>query len=163
MTKAKSITHPLKCTLEDLYKGKSMKIKIKRKRTSPNDAEKVLECAILKGTPNGHKYFFKGEADEDATKDLKGDVTFIVETEKHKLFKRDGADLLITKTITLVESITGVEFGIKHLNGSSFKVASQEGEVIKPGQIMTLKNLGMPYFKDKTSKKFGNLFILFKV
>lgn len=140
-----------------------MKIKIKRKRTSPNDAEKVLECAILKGTPNGHKYFFKGEADEDATKDLKGDVTFIVETEKHKLFKRDGADLLITKTITLVESITGVEFGIKHLNGSSFKVASQEGEVIKPGQIMTLKNLGMPYFKDKTEKKFGNLFILFKV
>jgi|TARA_B110000305_G_C19304342_1_gene570762 DnaJ-class molecular chaperone len=163
LTKAKSITHPLKCTLEDLYKGKSMKIKIKRKRTSPNDAEKVLECAILKGTPNGHKYFFKGEADEDATKDLKGDVTFIVETEKHKLFKRDGADLLITKTITLVESITGVEFGIKHLNGSSFKVASQEGEVIKPGQIMTLKNLGMPYFKDKTEKKFGNLFILFKV
>lgn len=80
MTKAKSITYPIKCTLEDLYKGKSMKIKITRKRIAqPDGSEKVLECNILKGTPNGHKYFFKGEADEDATKDLKGDVTFIIE------------------------------------------------------------------------------------
>lgn len=62
---------------------------------------KVIECIIDKGSPDGAKYIFHGEADEHPDKEA-GDVVFIVQEQKHETFKRKGADLLITKHITLV-------------------------------------------------------------
>ena len=54
---------------------------------------------------------FKGEADQHPSK-LPGNVVFIVAEQKHDVFKRRGADLLITKEISLIESVCGVDFMI---------------------------------------------------
>lgn len=86
---------------------------------------------------------------------------FIVSQQEHKVFKRRGADLLMTKEITLLESLCGVDFVVNFLDGTKFRVKSEEGQVIKPEQIMTIEEKGMPYHKN--SFKFGNLFIMFKV
>jgi len=59
-----------------------------------------------------------------------GDVVFIVSQEKHKVFKRRGADLLMTKEITVIESICGVNFVVDFLDGSKFNVVSQDGQII---------------------------------
>ena len=77
------------------------------------------------------------------------------------MFKRKGADLLMTKEITLKQAMCGVDFPVKFLDGTEFRVKSEEGHVIKPDQIMTIKEKGMPFHKN--SFKFGNLFIMFKV
>lgn len=90
-----------------------------------------------------------------------GDVIFIVSQQKHELFKRKGADLLLTKEITLLESIVGADFVVNHLDGTPFHIQSAPGQVIQPGQIMTIKGKGMPFHKK--SWEFGNLFIMFKV
>jgi len=163
----KSVIHPISCTLEDLYNGKKTKIKINRNRLVTvgdkkvlQKEKKVLECNVSKGSPDGEKFFFHGEADEHPNKEA-GDVVFIVSQQKHKVFKRRGADLLMTKEITLLESICGVDFVVDFLDGTKFRVKSEEGQVIKPEQIMTIEEKGMPYHKN--SFKFGNLFIMFKV
>lgn len=57
-------------------------------------------------------------------------MVFIVSQEKHKVFKRRGADLLMTKEITVIESICGVNFVVDFLDGSKFNVVSQEGQII---------------------------------
>ena len=67
----------------------------------------------------------------------------------------------MNKDITLLEAITGVDFEVKHLDGTKFRVKSAEGEVIKPGQIMCIEEKGMPFHKK--SWNFGNLFIMFKI
>lgn len=67
----------------------------------------------------------------------------------------------MTKEITLLESLCGVDFVVNFLDGTKFRVKSEEGQVIKPEQIMTIEEKGMPYHKN--SFKFGNLFIMFKV
>jgi DnaJ family protein A protein 2 len=59
-----------------------------------------------------------------------GDVVFIVSQEKHKVFKRRGADLLMTKEITVIEFICGIKFVVDFLDGSKFYVAIQEGQII---------------------------------
>jgi len=47
------------------------------------------------------------------------------------------------------------------LDGTSFRVQSPEGKVIKPDEIWTIKGKGMPFHK--RSWEHGNLFIKFKV
>ena len=67
----------------------------------------------------------------------------------------------MTKEITLLDSIVGADFEIKHLDGTTFRVQSAPGQVIQPEQIMMIKGKGMPFHKK--SWEFGNLFILFKI
>ena len=67
----------------------------------------------------------------------------------------------MTKTITLVEALTGFSFTLKHLDGSSHIIKSEPGQVVKPGDIRTVEDLGMPIMQ--TPYKFGNLFIHLEV
>jgi len=68
---------------------------------------------------------------------------------------------MIEKEILLAEALTGVQFTITHLDGKKVSISSEKGSVVKPNSLMTVKELGMPFFK--TSYQSGNLFILFKV
>ena len=77
------------------------------------------------------------------------------------MFKRKGADLLFHKDITLLESLTGVDFVCEFLDGSKFRIQSQPGQVIKPDSIMTIEDKGLPFHKNPY--KFGNLFVLFNI
>lgn len=224
--KTKSVMHPVGCTLEELYNGKTTRIKITRDRfcekcqgkggdggestqcgvclgsgmilkqemmgfgnfvekksmcdvcdglgevsskiTRCKDCggkcvkqkPKVIEVVIDKGSYDGTKYIFHGESDEAPKKEA-GDIVFVVAEKKHQVFKRKGADLLMNKEISLLEAMCGVDFMVEHLNGEKFRVKTEEGMVIKPDQIMTVPEKGMPFYKN--AYKFGNLFIMFKV
>jgi len=60
---------------------------------------KVLEVMIDKGMKNGQKVVFRGMADEKPNMEA-GDINFIVQEKEHATFKRKGADLLMTKTLS---------------------------------------------------------------
>lgn len=83
--------------------------------------KKVIVCEVDKGAPHAEKYTFHGESDAHPDKEA-GDVVLIVNELPHKTFKRKGADLLIEKEITLLESLTGVDFVVDYLDGTSFRV-----------------------------------------
>lgn len=67
---------------------------------------KVLEVHIDKGMRNNERISFKGMADEVPGMEP-GDVNFIIQEKPHDLFKRKGADLLATKTISLNQALCG--------------------------------------------------------
>ena len=67
----------------------------------------------------------------------------------------------MTKEISVIESICGVNFVVDFLDGTKFNVASQEGQIIQPEQVLTIEDKGMPFHKNPF--KFGNLFIMFKI
>jgi len=54
---------------------------------------------------------------------------------------------LLEKEITLLEALTGVDFVLKHLDGKKIRIKNKPGEVIKPDDIKTVENHGMPYHK----------------
>jgi DnaJ family protein A protein 2 len=121
---------------------------------------KTLKVEIDKGSPNGEKYTIHGEGDE--VPDVEpGDVIIQIREKKHKLFSRKGADLYMEKEITLVEALTGLEFVITHLDGKKIRIKNNQGEVVKPDQLLTVENQGMPFHK-KTYQN-GNLIIQFKI
>jgi len=127
---------------------------------------KVLEVFIEKGMKNGSKISFRGMADEKPNMEA-GDINFIVQEKEHSLFKRKGADLLITKTLSINEALCGFEWIVQHLDGRKIVIQSKPGEVIKPevagGQpfVKVVSGEGMPSLGNPFVK--GNLYVLFRV
>jgi DnaJ family protein A protein 2 len=125
-----------------------------------NQEKKVLEIHVDKGAPDGKRYVFAGESDEVPGVEA-GDVIVEIMVQKHKKFIRKGADLVYNASITLVEALTGFEMLIEHLDGRKIYVKNKEGEVVKPGELKTVKECGMPFFESPF--RFGNLFINFEI
>ena len=69
--------------------------------------------------------------------------------------------MLFEHKITLAEALTGVNFVITHLDGSKIRIKNNPGEVIKPDDLKTVAEKGLPFHKQPY--KFGNLFVMFKV
>eukprot|EP00696_Hemimastix_kukwesjijk_P011698 gnl/Hemi2/24666_TR8300_c0_g1_i1.p1 gnl/Hemi2/24666_TR8300_c0_g1~~gnl/Hemi2/24666_TR8300_c0_g1_i1.p1 ORF type:complete len:424 (+),score=183.43 gnl/Hemi2/24666_TR8300_c0_g1_i1:172-1443(+) len=138
---------------------------IKEKCTQCNGAKtsketKQLEVHIEKGMTHGQKIVFAGEGDQqpDVTP---GDIVIVLQLREHSSFRRDGDDLHMTQTITLVEALCGTKFIITHLDGRKLLVESPAGSVIKPGDTKAIPNEGFPHYKRIFDKGF--LFVKFDV
>ena len=90
-----------------------------------------------------------------------GDVIIEIRIKKHDIFERTGADLTMTKDISLLEALTGFQLLITHLDGRKVLITSKKGEIVKPGMMKTVKECGMPFYDHPT--RFGNLYIKFNV
>lgn len=113
---------------------------------------------IDKGMEHGQKITFRGKADEAPDADA-GDLTIVLQTKKHPVFRRDGDDLYITKRISLVEALTRQQLTITHLDG---RVLVAEGAgVVKPGDVRVIHGEGFPRHRDPFEK--GDLVVAFDI
>jgi DnaJ family protein A protein 2 len=121
---------------------------------------KTMDVPVEQGAPNEATITFSGEGNEipDA---MAGDLIVRLLIEPHKTFERKGADLYYKKKISLYESLTGCTFHVEHLDGKKILITTAPNEIISPGTIKQLNNLGMPFYKDTMSH--GNLYITFDV
>jgi len=122
--------------------------------------KKVLEVHVEKGMKDGQKITFRGESDQSPGVEP-GDIVFILREEEHATFKRQGDDLYIVKKIPLIEALGGTEFVLTHLDSRFLVVVSNHGDIIKPGEERTIKNEGMPQYKNPFER--GNLHLKFDV
>ena len=126
----------------------------------------VLEVLVEKGMKHQQKIVFRGKADEKPNMEP-GNINFIVQEKEHPIFKRKGADLLVSKTLSLNEALCGFEWKIEHLDGRDLIVRSKPGEVIKAETndrrpfVKIIANEGMPSHGNPFVK--GNLYVLFTV
>lgn len=131
---------------------------------------KVLEVHIEKGAKDGQKISFRGMGDEIPGMEP-GDINFIVQVKDHDVFKRQKADLLVHKELSLNQALCGFAFKITHLDGREIVISSKPGEIIRSvsmgdgGRIIPfcklIPNEGMPSIGNPFVK--GNLYIVFKV
>jgi DnaJ homolog subfamily A member 2 len=127
---------------------------------------KILDVHIEKGMMHKQKVTFSGMADEKPNMAV-GDINFIVQEKEHDVFKRKGADLLMTKKLSLKEALTGFEWTFKHLDNRDIVVKSKPGEIIHPQTVggrpfvKVVANEGMPSRGNPFVK--GNLYVLFTV
>ncbi|GMI21884.1 hypothetical protein TeGR_g8222 [Tetraparma gracilis] len=125
-----------------------------------------MEVAIEKGMRHGQKITFGGLADEKPNMEA-GDIVFVVQEREHATFKRKGADLLISKTVSLNEALTGFQWLVTHLDGRQILIKSRPGEIILPEgkggtpYVKTVDGEGMPSHGNPFVK--GKLYVLFRV
>lgn len=121
---------------------------------------KVLEAVVEKGMKNGQKIRFAGEADE-APGTVPGDVIFVVQEKEHAVFKRKGADLVLTLDLNLSEALCGFTRTFSHMDERVLVINSRPGEVVKPDDVRLIQGEGMPQHGNPFVK--GRLFIHFRV
>jgi len=133
---------------------------------SSKKERKVLEVRINKGMKDQAKVVFRGMADEKPNMEA-GDINFIIQEVEHDTFKRKGADLLMTKNLSLNEALCGFEWMITHLDGRELVVKNLPGEVIKPETlarepfVKIIPDEGMPSLGNPFVK--GDLYIAFRI
>ena len=125
---------------------------------------------IPPGTIDGDELVFKGESDWVEGFGFHGDLIFKITVNiGTSNMRREGYNLVINKTISLVDSLCGIDFGIKHLDDRVIRV-KYDG-IIKEGESLLIKGEGMPISKEKrkeltkkgNSAKSGDLVIRFKL
>lgn len=162
MRKSAPIERTLPCSLEDLYKGTTKKMKISRDVTDssgkPTTVEEILTIEIKPGWKKGTKITFPEKGNEQRGL-IPADLVFIIDEKPHTVFKRDGNDLVVTQKISLVEALTGYTAQITTLDGRNLTVPVNT--IISPSYEEVIKGEGMPIPKEPSKK--GNLRVKFNV
>eukprot|EP01102_Stenamoeba_stenopodia_P007439 TRINITY_DN2081_c0_g1_i1.p1 TRINITY_DN2081_c0_g1~~TRINITY_DN2081_c0_g1_i1.p1 ORF type:complete len:355 (+),score=77.30 TRINITY_DN2081_c0_g1_i1:99-1163(+) len=119
---------------------------------------KKISVPVPKGIPEGQPITIEGEADE-APKHKTGDLIIYIHTAPHSTFRRDGANLHTTVTISLLQSLVGFEIDFVHLDGHTVKISKKT--ITPHGEVLTIKGEGMPSYGWQTST--GDLYITFAI
>jgi len=87
-----------------------------------------------------------------------GDLKIVIKVNNESPFERHGLDLFYHKTITLKESLCGFSFELPHLNGKSYAINNNGGNVIPSEYKKVISNMGL-----SRDTQTGNMIILFHV
>ena len=161
-----SIQYSLAMTLEEIFAGRlSKKLRVTRQR--PNLSFKLvdevmdLELDVKPGHKAGTKWTFAGEGNQSDMEAPAGDVVIVLEEKKHDRFTREGNDLVYTKSVSVKQSLLGLEFDIESITGETLHVDCLHDRVGEPGYEKILPRKGMP--NPKNPFEFGHLRIRFVV
>ncbi|KAF9593896.1 hypothetical protein IFM89_025932 [Coptis chinensis] len=162
MRKAAPIERNLPCSLEDLYKGTTRKMKISRdvldSSGRPTPVEEILTIEIRPGWKKGTKITFPEKGNEQRGV-ISSDLVFIIDEKPHGIFKRDGNDLIVMQKISLVEALTGYTAQLTTLDGRSLTITVNS--IINPSYEEIVRGEGMPIPKEPSKR--GNLRIKFNI
>ena len=89
---------------------------------------------------------------------IKGDVKIFVKISNETGFKRAGLDLIFEKNISLKESLCGFIFEINYINGKSYTLNNNKGNIIPPEYKKIYQGMGLTRGEHK-----GNMIIHFHV
>lgn len=88
----------------------------------------------------------------------KGDIKLFIKINNNTNFERRGLDLIMNKTITLKESLCGFSFELNYVNGKTYTLNNNSGNIIPPEYIKIIPNMGLT-----REGHTGNLLVHFHV
>lgn len=89
---------------------------------------------------------------------VKGDIKIFVKIKNETPFKRAGLDLILNKTISLKDSLCGFTFELDYINGKSYTLNNNKGNIIPSGYKKIYQGMGLTRGDHK-----GNMIIQFNV
>ena len=160
MEKPTPIIKNIQITMEQVFQGANIPIVIERWIVEGGNKVFEKETIYLK-IPKGvdeNEIFILHEKGNVSHERSKGDIKIIIGINNQTEFIRKGIDLIYEKNITLKESLCGVSFDIKHINGKTYSIQTHMGNIISPGFSKVFPGLGLTRENDT-----GNLIIVFLV
>ena len=147
--KPEAIEKHIQISLVDSYSGIKYPVEIERWIIFENVKrleKETIYVDIPKGIDTGEIITLenKGNIFDDKNK---GDIKIYVKVINNGIFIRNGLNLILEREITLKESLTGFSIEFKHLNGKTYCIRNDEGDIIKPeynkniDQVTQLKNI----------------------
>jgi DnaJ-class molecular chaperone len=143
------------CTLEQLFSGSTKRLKVTR-TINGRENEKTFDLEIRPGWKEGTKITYPGDGDQVPGRPPQ-DLVFVIKEQRHALFTREGNDLIVNKTISLSQALTGFTIDQQTIDGKV--VPFTVDDVVTPGTERRLPGQGMP----RKGGGRGDLVIRFKV
>lgn len=116
--------------------------------------EKILTIHVQSGWKRGTKVTFPKEGDQEPNS-IPADIVFVIEYKDHKMYTREGNDLVHTANISLANALTGCEVRLKTLDDRVLNIPIND--VVSPGYERRVAGEGMPITKSPGKK--GDLII----
>lgn len=137
--------------------GKVPKIKCSVcKGTGVNKKESEIKVHIPSGIENGEMIRLSG-AGEAISHGQPGDLYIKIYVKKHSTFRKVGENLVMDLGVKLSDALLGAEYSIKTLDGDiSLKIP----EGISHGEVLKIKNKGVPYDKNRRGDILVNIKIV---
>ncbi|KAJ3676360.1 hypothetical protein LUZ60_003772 [Juncus effusus] len=154
------IEKTLVCSLEELYKGGSKKMKISRdvmdSNSKPATEEEILTIDIKPGWKKGTRITFPSKF--TSRNSIYGDLVFLIDEKPHPVFKCEGNDLFYTHSVSLLEALTGFTVKLTTLDGRDLEIPIRS--VVSPNYEEVVQGEGMVIGKEGRK---GNLWIRFRI
>ena len=142
-----------------------------------NDKLYTYNILIPKGVNSDWSYKIESKG-EQATKtyQLSGDLIVKLKVKPHTYLQREGEHIVYNKNITFIESVCGMKFSFKYLDGVEVEIDTLEYPIIYTNYEIVIKNKGFKreisgtrdFAREMNStprsgSEFGDLIIRFKV
>jgi DnaJ-class molecular chaperone len=160
MNKPIPIMKSLQINMEQVMNGASLPLEIER--WIMENGTKVYEKeTIYVDVPQGideNEMLILRDRGNIINEQCKGDIKINILVQNNTAFKRAGLDLILDKTITLKEALCGFVFEIKYLNGKSYTLNNNKGNIVPPEYKKIYPEMGL-----KRGEHKGNMIINFHV
>ncbi len=102
---------------------------------------RTISVKVPAGIDEGQTISLRGEGNGGANGGPNGDMYVTVSIKPHKLFKRNGQDVLLEMPISFVQAALGAQLTVPTIDG---KVQYDMPEGTQTGTVFRLKNSGIP-------------------
>jgi DnaJ-class molecular chaperone len=161
LKKPEPITEYVHLTLEQAYRGCTLPVELERWNMIGElkvQEEETMYINIPAGIDDNEIIVLKDQGHTLNDK-CRGDIKIIIQVKNETMFKRQGLDLVIKKTISLKEALCGFSFEIHHINGKTLNLNNKTNPtIVKLNYKKTVAGLGM-----NRDGVYGNLVIEFDV
>jgi DnaJ-class molecular chaperone len=160
ISKPVPILKTINITMDQVLSGANVPLEIER--WNVENGIKVFETETIYVTiPQGiddNEMIILRDKGNMLNEQAKGDVKVIVKITNTSEFKRAGLDLVFEKNITLKEALCGFTFELNYLNGKSYTLNNNKGNIIPPEYRKVYPGMGLTRGEHK-----GNMIIHFHV
>jgi DnaJ-class molecular chaperone len=137
-------------TLKDMYAGKDIQLE------SSNGTPVAVK--VPPGVKHGQSMIVRQV--RIGRTGMKQDVILKINEIPHPVFTRKSNDLLIQVSISINEALLGFDKIITHIDGKLLHISRKRGVVTSPGDVLVVRNKGMPIFGE--TDRFGDLYVKIK-
>lgn len=99
-----------------------------------------VNILVLPGMSHNDEIICKGSADQTEPDMAPGDLIVVLHQKPHPVFKRHRDHLVLRRTITLAEALTGFCFNVEHVDGRLMRFHS-EADLVSVGWLASGRNL----------------------
>jgi len=145
ISKPSPIVKNILISMEQVLNGAVVPLEIER--WIIENGNKVFEqetvyVTVPQGVDDGELVIIRDKGNM-INENVKGDIKIFVKIANETLFKRIGLDLILEKKITLKEALCGFSFEIKYINGKSYTLNNNKGNIIPPDYKKLYPNMGL--------------------
>lgn len=150
----KTISLVVDLTLEDILKGKDLDAEV----IIPNGKKKIISISIPSGIEEGQQIRYQGMGDSSIPNIPAGDLIVNIRVIPHRLYKREGDNIVIEKTVSAWEAMLGSTIDIETLDHKKLEISVPAG--CQPDTVLSCKGEGLPNMRNRQR---GHLLVRIKV